>query len=58
MRRVRLLVALAMMGLLVVGACSNPTGPKYPQEKTEPGEPPPPDAQGFHLEVYTGTFFV
>jgi hypothetical protein len=57
MKRFRLLVASALVSLLL-GACSNPTAPKYPQEKEDPNDPTPPPSQGLHFEVVTDVFFV
>jgi len=40
---------LAVVLLSSIGACSNVTAPKYPQDKEDPDEQKDPDSQGFHL---------
>ena len=56
MRFVRLFFLVGLMAL-AAGACSNPTAPRYPQEKEEPGQEGP-DSQGFDLSSLPATFLV
>lgn len=46
MRKPTLILALALVAFLA-GACTSPTGPRYPQPKDE--DPPPPPNTGLHV---------